>query len=340
MHVQLFHHAFPTTGVTAPLAARLESAGWDGLMLADSQHLVADPFMELLLAAGATRTLLLGTAATNPVTRDPAVTATSMLTLQAESNNRAILGIARGDSALSHLGLSPAPIPEFERCLRWLRAYLRGEQVDRGGVGAAIEWIGGVGLRPVPVDVHVTGPRVLRLAAVIADRITLAVGAQPAWVSWAIGEARQARESAGLDPDGLQIGAFFMAAVGRDSVEAAELVRGNVAIFAHIAGRGRSIPGVVPESEQGVITQVADAYDAHQHGRSAAPAAQLLPEAFIRWFAVVGSSTEVADRLGALCALGLQHLVLVGPARDETLSRALDSATRFDSEVIPALRRA
>jgi 5,10-methylenetetrahydromethanopterin reductase len=51
MQVQLFHHAFPTTGVTAPMATRLESAGWDGLMLADSQHLVADPFMELLLAA-------------------------------------------------------------------------------------------------------------------------------------------------------------------------------------------------------------------------------------------------------------------------------------------------
>jgi 5,10-methylenetetrahydromethanopterin reductase len=339
MQVQLFHHAFPTTGVTAPMATRLESAGWDGLMLADSQHLVADPFMELLLAAGTTRTLLLGTAATNPVTRDPAVMATSMLTLQAESSDRAILGIARGDSALSHLGLSPAPIPEFERSLHWLRAYLHGDPVDRGGVSAAIEWIRDKELRPVPLDVHVTGPRVLRMAAVIADRITLAVGAQPAWVSWAVGEARQARESAGLDPAGLQIGGFFMAAAGHDPTEASDLVRGNVAIFAHIAGRGRSIPGVVPESKQTVIAQVADAYDPHQHGTSAAPAAQLLPEAFIRWFAAVGSSTEVADRLGALCALGLQHLVLVGPARDESLDRSLDAASRFDTEVIPALRR-
>jgi 5,10-methylenetetrahydromethanopterin reductase len=52
--VELLHHAFPSPGATHALAQRLEAAGWDGLVLADSQNLVADPFMELALAASPT----------------------------------------------------------------------------------------------------------------------------------------------------------------------------------------------------------------------------------------------------------------------------------------------
>ena len=201
----------PLPESTAALAGQLEAAGWDGLVLADSQHLVADPFMELVLAARATRALQLGTATTNPVTRDPAVIATSMLTLQAESRGRAVLGISRGDSALSLLGLPPAPLADFEQRVRWVRGYLRGEPVQRGKVAARISWADDA-LPPVPIDVHATGPRMLALGGVLGDRLTIAVGADPKWVGWAIGTARRAREAAGLDPDALQVGGFFMAA--------------------------------------------------------------------------------------------------------------------------------
>ena len=41
-----------------------------------------------------------------------------------------MLGIGRGDSAVpAHLGLAPAPLSVFERYLRRLQGYLRGEDV-------------------------------------------------------------------------------------------------------------------------------------------------------------------------------------------------------------------
>src|SRR5437899_629755 len=61
--------------LTARLAERAEAAGWDGMLVVDSQNLAGDPYVGLAVAAGATERLLLGTGVTNPWTRHPAVTA-------------------------------------------------------------------------------------------------------------------------------------------------------------------------------------------------------------------------------------------------------------------------
>ena len=55
----------------------------------------------------------------------------------------------------------------------------------------------------VVVDVFGTGPRVIRIGALLADRVTFAVGANPARIAWALEIARTARREAGLDPDGI-----------------------------------------------------------------------------------------------------------------------------------------
>src|SRR5207249_3056075 len=113
-------------GVAAPtsiarFAERLEADGFSGLAVVDSQNLSGDPYVSLALAAGATSRLQLATGVTNPYTRHPAVTASSIASVQAVSEGRAMLGIGRGDSALAHLGLAPAPVPFFEAYLRRLQ---------------------------------------------------------------------------------------------------------------------------------------------------------------------------------------------------------------------------
>src|SRR4029079_15638759 len=66
-------------------AVRAEENGFDGIVYVDSQNLSGDCYIALALAAHATRTLQLGTGVTNPVTRHPAVTASAIATVQAES---------------------------------------------------------------------------------------------------------------------------------------------------------------------------------------------------------------------------------------------------------------
>ena len=111
-------------------AATLEAAGWDGLSMVDSQNLAADPYVYLSLAATGTTTLGLMTGVTNVVTRHPAVTASSAFTVQSLSGGRFVLGIGRGDSALAHIGRSPARVAWFDRYLRTVTSYLNGQPVD------------------------------------------------------------------------------------------------------------------------------------------------------------------------------------------------------------------
>ncbi len=140
---------------------------------------------------------------TNPYTRHPAATASSIASVQAVSGGRAVLGIGRGDSALAHLGLSPAPLGHFTRYVEKLQGYLRGDDVpfERDDTVASVDdlelgdqptasrlhWIHG--MPKVPLDVAATGPKVIALAAVHAERITFALGADVDRLTWGIGVA-------------------------------------------------------------------------------------------------------------------------------------------------------
>src|SRR5690349_10046378 len=110
-------------------AARAEAQGFDGMVVVDSQNLAGDPFVGLALAARETSRLHLGTGVTNPATRHPAAAAAAIASVHVASGGRAHLGIGRGDSALAHLGMAPAPVAELSRFVRVTRAYLHGEGV-------------------------------------------------------------------------------------------------------------------------------------------------------------------------------------------------------------------
>jgi len=90
-------------GYTARLAHEIEAMGFDYLLCPDTQNLAPDPYGQLSLAAANTEKLRLGTGVTNPITRDAAVTATAIMTLQQESGGRAISAIGRDDLWVSPL---------------------------------------------------------------------------------------------------------------------------------------------------------------------------------------------------------------------------------------------
>ncbi|MFL2501931.1 MAG: LLM class flavin-dependent oxidoreductase [Luminiphilus sp.] len=92
----------PSPGNTARLAAEAEQLGFDILLSPDTQNLSPDPIGQLNLAGAHTQRLRVGTGVTNPITRDPAVLASSLASLAAETDGRALCGIGRGDSSLAH----------------------------------------------------------------------------------------------------------------------------------------------------------------------------------------------------------------------------------------------
>jgi 5,10-methylenetetrahydromethanopterin reductase len=320
------------------LAARAEASGWDGIAFTDSQNLTGDVFAGLALAAKATSHLGLATGVTNPVTRHPAAAASAIATVQALSGGRAVLGVGRGDSALFQIGLEPAPLPVFEKFLAQVASYVRGEAVDIDGFESRLRWLGELRLPPVPIDVAATGPRVIELAARIADRITFALGANPERLRWGIEKARAARRAAGLDPDTLQFGAYANVAPHPDVAVARELVRGGAGTFAHFSGmRGSSADGTKPE-DRAVFEGIHARYDRANHTLGRARHAAALDAGFLDRFAILGSTQSCVARLQELVDTGISKLVLTGASFDANRDEAQRSRTLLEREVLPALR--
>ena len=86
------------------ITRQAEAAGFEYGWLFDSHVLWRDPYPLLTLMAQATTTMRLGTCVTNPATREPTVTASSLAVLDELSGGRMDLGIGRGDSARRVLG--------------------------------------------------------------------------------------------------------------------------------------------------------------------------------------------------------------------------------------------
>ena len=116
---------------SADMARMVEGLGFRSLVFADTQCLTPEVWSQLMLAASATERIEIGTGVTNPVSRDPSVTASAALGLQVASGGRAVVGIGRGDSSMAKIGRRPAPPDDFDLYLQRLRAYLAGEEIER-----------------------------------------------------------------------------------------------------------------------------------------------------------------------------------------------------------------
>jgi 5,10-methylenetetrahydromethanopterin reductase len=305
------------------------------------------------MAAVNTSTLGLATGVTNPYTRHPAATASSIASVQSLSGGRAVLGIGRGDSALAHLGLSPAPVSVFASYLRRLQGYLRGDDVpfdddstvasvDALGLGdqpgaSRIQWI--ATFPKVPLDVAASGPRVIELAAVVGDQVTFAVGADVERLSWAIELARAARREAGLDPGALGIGAYVNVAVHPDLEVARRLTAGGLSTLARFnVMHGRPV-GPYDEESAAMLTELHHRYGMNHHTQGGSVQAATLTPAFVDRYAAVGSVDAVRARLSELTALGITRFVLMGVGRAPGLEAESDVAYRnLVDEVLPALR--
>jgi 5,10-methylenetetrahydromethanopterin reductase len=342
---------------TARVAREREEAGWDGLLVVDSQNLSGDPYVALAMAATATSRIGLGTGVTNNVTRHASVTACSIASIQRLSNDRAVLGIGRGDSALAHLGRAPSRLAPFERYLRHLQTYLRGEAVPFDDIdipigvapsmdelaladappASRIGWIAEGGLK-VPVEVAASGQRVISIAARHADRIMFALGADEERIAWGIALARKERQDAGLAPEAISFGAYITCGCHTDLTTARNLIRGSLTTHARFSVMHGTASGPVSEADRGVLSDLRNSYDMRAHTRGDSRQAGVLTEPFIDRFAVVGPPDRCIARLQGLAALGLDKIVLAGSLRGVSETDAAVARRLLESEVLPAMR--
>ena len=344
-----------TTGIPDPRsiarhAQSAEAAGWDGFAVVDSQNLTADSWVGLTVAAQATTSIGLGTAVTNPVTRLPAVTASAAASVHLVSRGRVTIGIGRGDSALSHLGRAPASVAALERYIKVLQAYLRREEVDFADLGLDTDVAPDVDslnlktramasrvnivpddLPKVLVEVSSTGPKVIEAAARHADRVMLAVGADPKRIQWGIETARA------VNP-GVRIGAFVTCVTADDLDVARDLIRGGMSTFTRFSTMHGTPTGPVDDVERETMAKLIETYDMTHHTRADSRQAAVLSPEFIDRFGIVGPPQACADRLNELVELGLDKLIIVGPSMGADRELSMAAMARFPQDVLPLVK--
>ncbi|MEM7363838.1 MAG: LLM class flavin-dependent oxidoreductase [Pseudomonadota bacterium] len=351
--VEVWTHAAASPRAIMAEARRAEAQGWDGIGVVDSQNRSGDPYVALAMAASVTERIGLATAVTNSLTRTAAATASAIASVDRVAGGRAVLGIGRGDSAVADLGRAPARLNQFETYLRHLQTYLRGDSVpfDEIDIPGArpvdelhladaapesrINWI--VRTNKVPVEVAVSGPRMIGIAALHAERLMFALGADTDRIHWGIELARSARLDAGLDPDGIAFGAYVNCVCHRDINVARNLVKGGLTTFARFSVMHGTVQGPASDDTIDALKTMHAVYDMRAHTRGDSRQAQTLSEDFIDRFAVVGPPDRCIPKLQQLAETGLDKLFL---ATNFTLTtdEGADAIALAAKEVLPVLR--
>ena len=308
-----------------------EEHGFDSGWTYDSPILWQEPYPLLTLMVRQTSRMRLGLCVTNPVTREPAVTASAYATLQDISGGRMLMGIGRGDSAVRVMGRKPTPIKLFEERLTMIKDFTNGREVEWEGTPIKLEWA--AGLPEVPLYVAAYGPRALGVAGRVADGVIIQL-ADPEIIQWTMATARRAAEEAGRDPAALKCLVCAPSKVTGDIAQARDEVRwfpamvGNhVADIIRVHGEGGSIPHALTD-----YIRDRDKYDYSEHSRVGAQHGSFVTDEICDRFCVIGSVAQVTEKLRELESIGVDEWIVYLMTHDQE-----ETLEAYGRDVIPAL---
>jgi probable F420-dependent oxidoreductase len=313
---------------TVALTRQAEAAGFAYGWLFDSHVLWRDPYPLLTLMAQATSRLRLGTCVTNPATREPSVTASSLAVLQELSGGRFDLGIGRGDSSIRVLGKAPTTMAALEEAVHVIRALVEGRPIEHEGAVLQLAWSAG---HRLPVWVAGYGPVALKMTGRIADGAMLQI-ADPDLVRWFADQVRASAREAGRDPNAVRIMSAAPAHVG-DPADGRDRIRWFPALVGnHVVDLVNKYQGELPEA----LTQYIrgrGGYDYLHHAEVGSANAEFVTDDVVDRFGIVGDAAAHVAKLRVLADAGVDqfNLYLMNGNEEEQLEI-------YGREIIPALR--
>ena len=312
---------------TLDLTRRAEAAGFEYGWLFDSHVLWRDPYPLLTLMAGVTSELRMGTCVTNPGTREPTVTASSLATLDEISEGRMDLGIGRGDSARRVLGKPPITLKHTEEAIRVIRSLVAGETIEYEGTDLHFPWTRGWTL---PVWVAGYGPMAIAMTGRVADGIILQL-ADPDLIRWFVEQLREATAAAGREPGSVKVQAAAPAHVGPRDV-GRERTRWFPALVSnHVVDLVNKYPREqLPESLTGYVGN-REGYDYLHHAEVGSSNAAFVGDEVTDRFCVLGTPEEHVAKLHELAEAGVDQFNLYLMNGDEEAQ-----VEAYGRDVIPA----
>jgi len=308
------------------LARRAEANGFSYGWLFDSHVLWREPYVLLTLMAQATERMRLGTCVTNPATREPSVTASTLAVLDEISGGRMDLGIGRGDSARRVLGKPPTSMATLEEAIVVIRDLVEGRAVTYEGTELKLPWSGQWNL---PVWVAGYGPMALAMTGRVADGVILQL-ADPDLIRWLVGQVRAAEAAAGRPAGSVKVQAAAPAHVGPREIGRDRTRWFPALVSNHIVDLVNKYPREqLPESLTGYISD-RTGYDYHHHAEVGSSNAAFVGDEVTDRFCVLGEPAEHVEKLHALAAAGVDqfNLYLMNGDEEEQLDR-------YGREIVP-----
>jgi probable F420-dependent oxidoreductase len=299
------------------LARLAEQNGFTYGWIFDSHVLWKEPYIPLALMAQATERMRLGTCVTNPATREPSVTASTLATLQILSGGRFDLGIGRGDSARRVLGKPPTTLAVLEEATRVIKELAEGRAVQYEDTTLRLEW---APKHRLPVWIAGYGPKALEVTARIADGAIIQL-ADPSLMGWCV------------DPNEIKVMAAAAAYVGPRGL-ALERTRWFPALVSnHVVDLVKRYGEAGLPKDLTAYVRDRKGYDYQHHAEVGSSNAAFVDDESVERFCVVGDADAHIAKLRALAKVGVSQFNVYLMNGDEEEQLRL-----YGERIIPALR--
>lgn len=294
------------------MAKLAEDVGFDTVWITDHYN-NRDVYTTLAVLSCVTNKVKLGTGVTNPYTRNVAITASSIASINEASGGRAILGIGPGDKAtFETMGIEwVKPLTAVKESVAALRILLAKKKLnDCGMKGAQLTFR----LGDVPIYIGAQGPKMLELAGAVADGV-LVNASHPEDFKYAVPLVHKGAKDAGRDPDDVEICAYTSFSADKDQKKAVDAAKIVVAFIA--AGSPEVVlkrHDINPEKVQ-VISEAIVKGDF----RTALGA---VSNHMLDVFSVCGTPDDCKERIEELMDVGVTQIVAgspVGPDKEKSI---------------------
>lgn len=294
------------------LAKLAEDVGFDTIWVTDHYN-NRDVYSTLAILSLLTNRVKLGTGVTNPFTRNIAITASSIGSINELSGGRAILGIGPGDKAtFETMGIEwDRPLTRVKDAVTAIRALLARERVNQAGLnGAQLKFTPG----KIPVYLGAQGPKMLELAGMIADGV-LINASHPDDFKFAVPMIRQGAEKAGRRPEDVQVCAYASFSADKDPAKAGNAAKMVVAFI--VAGSPENVlerHGIGQDDARKIAEAIAK-------GDFKSVMAGVTPQ-MVEAFSIAGTPENCRARVDELLKTGVTQIVVgspIGPNRESAI---------------------
>jgi 5,10-methylenetetrahydromethanopterin reductase len=294
------------------MAKLAEDAGFGNIWITDHYN-NRDVWTTLAVLSLLTNKISLGTGVTNPYTRNAAITASSIASINELSGGRAILGIGPGDKAtFDKMGIDwDKPLSRVRETVLAIRAFLAKEQVSQAGFkGAQMSFT----TSKIPIYIGAQGPKMLELAGAISDGV-LINASHPDDFKFAVPMIRAGAEKAGRKPEDVQVCAYASFSADKDPAKAVNASKIVVAFI--VAGSPENVleRHGIGMDEANAISDAISRFDFKGAMDGVTPR---MTEAF----SISGAPADCRARIDELLSTGVTQIVVgspIGPNKESAI---------------------